>query len=184
MIQEIALSLLLVKGSFGMSYASQIRTVKTALIVIQHDTGVKITIKRIRKTTDRFPAFRTLDTRYSRFAQFQSYLFQKRWYNREGINLIVDVPIIDSGKRYIAGIASRRCRPFGGFAIAQVQDLNQNFEDRQVQSVIAVAHEVAHLIGADHHEGTTIMNIGASGLSPLPTGFDGASIKEIRECLN
>jgi len=184
MIQEITLSLLLVKGSFGMSYASQLRTVKTALIVIQHDTGVNIKIKRIRKTSDKFPAFRTLDTRYSRFAQFQSYMFQKRWYNREGVNLIVDVPIIDNGKRYVAGIASRRCRPFGGFAIAQVQDLNQNFEDRQVQSVIAVAHEVAHLIGADHHEGFTIMNIGASGLSPLPTGFDGDSIKEIRECLN
>lgn len=183
MIQEIALSLLLVKGSFGMSYASQIRTVKTATALIESVLPVKFVFKRIRKTNDRFPMLRTLDTRYPRFAQFQSYMFQKRYYIREGINLITDVPIIDNGKRYIAGIASRRCRPFGGFAIAQVQDLNQDFQDRQVQSVIAVAHEISHLIGADHHEGFTIMNEGASGLSPLPTGFDGDSIKEIKECL-
>jgi len=181
MIKEVVLTLLLVKNPF-MSNLTQVKTVRSALAVIEEQTGVRVKLGRIYKTDQAFPYFQGFQMRGYRFATYQKLMLNNRSWNPDRAHLIVDRPLLENGIRYIAGLANT-CRVQGGFGIVQTQSFNSFGVDRGVQSAIAVAHEVGHLIGADHHEGITIMNEAASGINPLPTGFDRESIEEIARCL-
>lgn len=99
---------------------------------------------------------------------------------------IVLLPPIKIGSVYwLAGAASSVCDR-SGIAVAHVEMRSAEGDDRQYQSEIVIAHELAHLLGASaSHEAGTVMDADAIALSKTMTlGFGLRAKKQARGCLS
>lgn len=144
------------------------------------DTGVKIKIARFRTMRNVGP--KSLDGRESALYRWQSTL--------EGdslpktLSLVLVPPIHYQGHWYMAGYAFQDCR-YNGVAYATVELRNYYGVDRYLHSVIAVMHELAHMLSAAHdlqENPATIMHPDVLPRVTSDIRFSSYSRREIRSC--
>lgn len=116
------------------------------------------------------------------------YYWSKRFWKKHiggVLNLAILPPLNDRGTFYYAGRAGGFCALYDGFAWANIPRLRTNGTDGRVYAKYVIAHELGHLLGAEHVDSPTIMNPGviewADRLHDL--NFDPDTVRQIGECL-
>lgn len=80
----------------------------------------------------------------------------------------------------IGGFAVGSCKTSNPFAVVYFNARSQKFRGKLP---LILAHEIGHLLTAQHTSDRSIMNADALNLLPLPSEFSRASRKELERCL-
>lgn len=117
---------------------------------------------------------------------FEAY-FARIAYNTKIIKVALLPPIRDNGLYYISGYATSVCA-YGRanpVAYANGQMKNRAGEPRFEHSVVALLHEIMHLLGASHDlsQPPSVMHPDALRYLPGALPVSGRSINEIRQCV-
>lgn len=130
-----------------------------------------------------------------KFARYVGLASRKGWATRRRIALVLAPPTLDD---YSWGWANQECAraetftdgSIGGVGVATVgaQEKNRENQDRFCYASIAVAHEIAHLLGATHTSNRDLGSImhpdaGRNACTGQIVVFRKSSKKEITSCL-
>lgn len=185
MMKEYVLSIILiaVRGPYSAPTYQVIKTFNAARQQIRVETHARLDMARLVKLRrNRWQRFMRVESRGVLLYKLRSYYLSHGFGAR--IGLVSLPPFVEPTGLWMAGMASRVCHPNGGLAWATTEVKNSLGEPRLEQSRIAMAHELGHLIGADHFPGfDSIMDTGALGLNPSELRFKDISRYQITGCL-
>ncbi len=138
---------------------------------------------------DPCPGLNSLETMQSKFyCEYKSVKRRYRRNKRTNIHFIIP-PIISNGTSFIGGFSAGICqRPWGFSQSNAILYRLQDLQPRSDTSAVAIAHEIAHSIGATHtpKDTTSLMHpdAGMLQLEGNSIFITARSIKEIKKCQN
>lgn len=175
--EEINVQVIHVRGFGGVS-VSQGRTVAESVRNFYEGNGIKLNITGFRSINNTSPSkFKSSSYQFGILEDF------RRWRRSHPYNRRMVLFITPPAGGYLLGAAQTACSIYGtAYAAAEIK--NMEGKDRVVHSFTALAHEVGHLLGAEHDESPTLMNANALPLvrnEILP--LSKVSLKQINGCL-
>jgi hypothetical protein len=149
---------------------------KMSAYIIELQTGIRIRPKFVCRLLNSFNI--SLFERYKTFASF----------NKELRKRILPTKIITGGVTDGTGIFTGGLAFIGlerGLGWSHVVPKNQNNEDRRYWAVVTIAHELGHMLGAEHDEseGSIMSSVSLGRLKENPNqtlAFTDKSIRQIR----
>ena len=134
------------RGDRIASYTLSRQIVDHALDIIKRDTGIDVNVRSFRSMKNPNQRLHNRGLRYRERVLYRWTNYFSRRKQRRGFALVPTFN--DQGFKYMAGYSSGICSRGAGYAT--VQHVNQFGTDRYIHSVVNVAHEVGHLLGASH----------------------------------
>ena len=127
----------------------------------------------------------------SRAKQLNLYVngFRKTIALKDGVLLVVTGPLHANGIQYMAGIANGTCRVGSKDAIAIVNVRHTSAFDvfGWIGSVTSIMHEIGHLMGGFHDDGSCKLMNSSAGFCAKTKGktpwFSSLSTAQIRQCV-
>lgn len=147
----IKLNLIAVRGSNSMA-PTELRELITDVRSLLANEGVKSKEVGYREVADPCPQYIELSKRVFRFNCLYLAFKAKGYLKADAYNYVIDAPSQQDGKFYIQGFTKQICSkyPYHKFAVSSAEMLNQDGEPRYLHSVLAMFHELLHLVGARH----------------------------------
>jgi len=188
----IKVDLISVAGENALTKSEALQSFKDTARIYAEETGLVLELAAFRRVGNPFGKWQQLSQQIPLLYKWQGW-FQRHGPSNTILHMAITPPLRSrvNGKKvyWIAGVANGTCRVnrFGvGYATGEMK--NQDGAARYVQSVVAVAHEVGHLLGASHDNTlpATIMNIAASSFVESLGGvmhFSQLSVNQIRQCV-
>lgn len=165
--------------------------VNETLKILNDVSPVSVRLKRIRTINDPWPGSRL--SANGRFSSFYRYAARKGWLHNADATAFVDRPTLQktTGYPYSQGFAYL-CSVFTSKAhsVSMVPDKRYNGDDTKFMGVTALAHEILHVMGAEHiwlADGScnNLMSTYALGCSILSVPpISSMTYDNVRACLN
>ena len=166
--------------------------VRRALRAKLREVGVRLRVTRVTHIPDSAPWLSGIADMRRRFFHWEGESYRRKW--RRGVDLVHVMlpPVLEYGNSYVSGLAVV-CSKFG---VSFVTETNRLGENRYEHSLCAMAHEISHSLGANHHDTTENLMHGDAlhwvdhwltgsrdfmAICPLP--YEVGAIREIRGCL-
>jgi len=132
-----------------LSIDEQKRIDRRARMIIRKDLGVKI-LPRYLEKEDACPLG---DSTNEAFIQ-RWYCYDSQGFTNSGFTMVLTTPAVTPQGRFMGGLAAPICSRIGnsGLAYATIQANNDIGENRWRHSILGVAHEFGHLLGATHDD--------------------------------
>lgn len=153
----ISLAILFASGSHGMSRSGALRTAELTEDRIYAEFGVRFQIKAIRQAPTPSICYKLSESSRGNCLDFWAKWFSDRRANPNAMKLNLLPPLQENGIWYAAGMASNVCN-MRGIAVCNVMSLNAAGQPRDLMSLYACVHELAHLLGCDHISGFNVMD--------------------------
>lgn len=161
--------------------------------IYREEVGIELRLKNYVKRRNPFPKFTTLKKREALLRKWEGYFRRRR--NKAVLKFALTPPLTDTGGLfYLAGFANRTCayKSINPVGYSVGEPVNPNGQARYIHSVYAMAHELGHLLGAEHcwsanGRPQTIMHPAALAFVEAQGGrlyFDRLSVDSIRRCVN
>lgn len=170
-------------GANGLTSEQVVLLFSQAKQQIRDELGIELYIKKFRQGPNPFDY--GLDRRIEALNKWVKHSKTSGLRPRKSLHLIITNPIAVNGQYWLAGYANGTC--FAGrklsVAVVSAEMFNHLGEPRFGHSIVALIHEIGHLLGSPHTVGHSIMNEDAMSL--LGTGelhFSTASYNAIRDC--
>lgn len=184
MLKTIFIVLVLAPGPFGYRSFSALESPIQAMSETFKAGGFFLSTQEryIARGNARFLA--PLSQRVSTFQRVKAWKQRQLKLKNKAIYIFLPPSVEADGTRWMWGMATQ-CRPKDGVAVGVALNENVRGDPRVYQSIITAAHEIAHILGADHNlSNTSIMNPDAIAVSTKNTlRFEQKEFDEMHDCL-
>jgi hypothetical protein len=171
-MKTILITIILVAGPHGFDKSQTSDMYREVRERLRSEVGVDLKLKKLSRRQDIFKQYSTLNSRLQRYLKWKLYLTSiGRLKSKELVHLILPPMPHTDGKRYISGYASSLCtfKKFKTMSLSNAQMVNQDGAARFQHSILAMLHEVSHILGATHQDwAPNVMH--SAALAYLPTG--------------
>lgn len=165
------LNLMIVARHGAIDYPTRRDAIAATESALQYFPFVKIRIKTIKRVPE-------WGKRYLSISKVRERLFAYSRKSRAGINLFIVPVVYQDGYFWYLGGANGICKKTRAVAFATVR------AGTDQASVVAVAHELGHLLGAGHTEEVSLMSPAAISLSQSNyLELQDNSVLQIQKCL-
>ena len=175
-----------VAGENSLNKAQSLALFSAVQDLYYQQTGITLVLKRFKYRSD-FVAKKCLplSAALTVLKKAEHYF---AGHGRAPVRVLLRGPFCDGGKYWLAGYANgTTCYRYKDNAVAYstAELYNQDGEARWQHSVVALAHEIGHLLGANHDNDSPVSIMNAAPLPYVDGGisFSGKSIEQMEECI-
>lgn len=182
MSPSILVTLLLVTGPHSLS-VGETRLVIDKSKAHYAEAGIDLKVNRIIKRRDSRENLETISESQHKFDLYRSFVRRAKINSRSRVHVLLPPMLEPGGVRYIGGWGESGCNSHG-ISSSNGQAIRSNGLDGLEPSSIAMSHEVAHTLNAEHKDGVVnIMHPAALQFTGQPIGFLSSTIYRMKRCL-
>lgn len=187
---DITLKVLNVRGKQALTPERALELIDQVNIIFNKELKINFVLVEFKTINNKFKRFHNLTNQRHLVSLYERF-FNNRDRSRTTLKYAIVSPLRHDGLLWLAGAANGICsyKKESPVAYSSAEEKNSIGQLRYDHSIIAMAHEIGHLLGAEHDENEKPISIMhpaplSADRNPLELHFSFYSKSQIRECVN
>ena len=185
-LPTVKLNAYLIQGQYNLDQISALTALDQVRFLLLRDSIAQLKLVRFRSRKDICPNLNHLSQKYEQFYCWKAWLLHKGRLSTKRVTYLMVPPKQEGNMRYLEGL-SDVCFKRGKFVALSTGELyNQDGAWRFPHSIIAAAHELGHMLGANHDNDLPISVMNGNVLpyvSDADLHYSIRSRQEIANCI-